>query len=95
MTVSFHPAARVELLEARLWYDERSPMSAIAFVQEVDGAVSRIAETPMRFPLAEHGARRVVLSKFPYSVFYRVGTKEIVVVAVAHQKRRPGYWRGR
>lgn len=95
MTVRFHPAARMELREARLWYEERSPLSAVAFAQEVDGAVSRIAETPMRYPMAEHGTRRVVLQRFPYNVFYRVGTEEIVVVAVAHQKRRPGYWSGR
>jgi len=95
MTVRFHPAARVELREARLWYEERSPLSAVAFAQEVDAAVSRIAEAPMRYPVAENGTRRVVLDRFPYNVFYRVGTKEIVVVAIAHQKRRPGYWRGR
>jgi toxin ParE1/3/4 len=95
MTVRFHPAARVELREARLWYEERSPLSAVAFAQEVDVAVSRIAETPMRYPVAEHGTRRVVLDRFPYNVFYRVGTEEIVVVAIAHQRRRPGYWRGR
>jgi plasmid stabilization system protein ParE len=95
MTVRFHPAARVELREARLWYEERSPLSAVAFAQEVDAAVSRIAEAPMRYPVAEHGTRRIVLDRFPYNVFYRVGTEEILVVAIAHQRRRPGYWRGR
>ena len=69
-------------------------MSAAAFAQEVDAAVSRIAETPIRYPLAEHGTRRIVLQRFPYNVFYRVGAEETVVVAVAHQKRRPGYWSG-
>jgi plasmid stabilization system protein ParE len=95
MTVRFHPAARVELREARLWYEERSPLSAVAFAQEVDAAVSRIAEAPMRYPVAEHGTRRVLLDRFPYNVFYRVGIEEIVVVAIAHQRRRPGYWSGR
>lgn len=95
MTVRFHPAARMELRQARLWYEERSPLSAVAFAQEVAAAVSRIAETPMRFPAAEHGTRRGVLDRFPYNVFYRVGTEEIVVVAIAHHKRRPGYWSGR
>jgi plasmid stabilization system protein ParE len=95
MTVRFHPAARVELREARLWYEERSPLSAVAFAQEVDAAVSRIAEAPMRYPVAEHGTRRVVLDRFPYNVFYRVGVEETVVVAIAHQRRRPGYWSGR
>lgn len=91
MTVRFHPAAREELREARLWYEERSPLSAVAFAQEVGAAVSRIAEAPMRYPVTEHGTRRVVLQRFPYNVFYRVGAEEVIVVAVAHQKRRPGY----
>ncbi len=46
----------------------------------------------MRYPVAEHGTRRLVLRRFPYNVFFRVGTGEIVVVAVAHQRRRPGYY---
>ena len=95
MTVKFHPAARAELREARLWYEERSPLTAIAFGQEVAAAVSRIARTPMRFPLAEHGTRRVGLRRFPYTLFYRAGAQETIVVAVAHQKRRPGYWKVR
>jgi len=44
MTVRFHPAARDELRHARLWYEERSPLSAVAFEQEVVAAVSRIAD---------------------------------------------------
>ena len=95
MIVRFHPAASDELREARLWYEERSPLSATAFAQAVDAAVVRIAEAPMRYPLGEHGTRRVILKRFPYSVFYRVGAEETVVVAVAHQKRLPGYWIGR
>ena len=74
---------------------ERSPLSAAAFVREIDEAVSWVAEAPMRYPLAEHGARRVVLQRFPYGLFYPVGGEETVIVAVAHQKRRPGHWSGR
>jgi plasmid stabilization system protein ParE len=95
MTLRFHPAARHELLEARHWYEERSPLSAVAFAQEVDAAMRRIAETPMRYPAAEHGTRSVVVPRFPCNVFYRVAGEEAVVVALVRQKRRPGYWSGR
>jgi plasmid stabilization system protein ParE len=95
MNVSFHPAARNELRAAWLWYKERSPLSARAFVREVDEAVSRIDEAPRRYSVAEHGTRRILLQRFPYSLFYKVGGDETVIVAVAHQKRRPGYWSGR
>ena len=95
MPVRFHPAARRELREAKLWYEERSPLSAAAFAREVAAAVSRLAEAPMRYPQAEHGTRRISLDRFPYTIFYRVGVEETIIVAVAHQKRRPGYWRDR
>ena len=92
MKVRFHPAARAELKRARAWYEERSPMSAAALAQEVDQAISQIAGAPMRYPVAEHGTRRLVHPRFPFSIYYRVGTAEIVIVSVAHHKRRPGYW---
>lgn len=95
MKVELHPEARAELREARRWYYERSPLSAFAFADEVDRAVSRIREAPNQFPLADHVTRRLVLRRFPFTVFYRARENEIVIVAVAHQKRRPGYWKQR
>lgn len=95
MFVRFHPAARSELLEARSWYEERSLASATAFAQEIASAIGRIAETPGRYPISDHNTRRVILRRFPFSIFFRKGIEEIVIVAIAHQKRRPGYWRRR
>ena len=92
MRVRLHPEARAELREARRWYYERSPLSATAFAHAVDNSVSRIAEAPTRYPLAEQGTRKFVLQRFPFNVFYRQDETEIIIVAVAHQKRRPGYW---
>jgi plasmid stabilization system protein ParE len=95
MRVRLHPEARAELREARRWYYERSPLSATAFAHGVDNAVSRIAKAPTRYPLAEHATRKFVLQRFPFNIFYRPDETEIVIVAVAHQKRRPGYWAAR
>jgi plasmid stabilization system protein ParE len=95
MKVRLHPEARAELLEARKWYYDRSPLSSVAFSHVVDRAVSRIRNSPNSFPLAEHGTRKIVLQRFPFNIFYRTGEGEIVIVAVAHQKRRPGYWSDR
>lgn len=95
MRVRLHPEARAELHDARNWYFERSPLSAIAFAQTVDNAISRIRDTPNSFPLAEHGTRKFILQRFPFNIFYLTGETEIVIVAVAHQKRRPGYWSSR
>ena len=95
MRVRLHPEARAELREARRWYYERSPLSATAFAHAVDNAVARIVEAPTRYPLAEHGTHKFVLQRFPFTIFYRPGESGIIIVAVAHQKRRPGYWAGR
>jgi toxin ParE1/3/4 len=95
MRVRLHREARAELREAARWYYERSPLSATAFVHAVDNAVSRIAGAPTQNPLAEHGTRKLVLQRFPFNIFYLTREIEIVIVAVAHQKRRPGYWSSR
>jgi plasmid stabilization system protein ParE len=95
MRVRLHPEARAELREARKWYYERSPLSATAFAHAVDNGVSRIVGAPTQYPLAEHGTRKLVLQRFPFNIFYLLGESEIVIVAVAHQKRRPGYWSSR
>jgi plasmid stabilization system protein ParE len=95
MRVRLHPEARADLREACRWYYERSPLSATAFAHVVDNAVSRIVEAPTQYPLAEHGTRKLVLPRFPFNIFYLQSESEIVIVAVAHQKRRPGYWSSR
>jgi len=95
MNVEVHPAAQEELHAARIWYEERSPLSAVGFAHEIAGAISRIAEAPSRYPLLEHGTRKVVLQRFPFSIFYRATEAKVVIIAIAHQKRRPGYWRWR
>ena len=92
MRVKLHPDARAELRTARNWYYERSPLSAIVFAQTVDKALSKIREAPNTFPPADHGTRKFTLQRFPFNIFYQMRENAIVIVAVAHQKRRPGYW---
>ena len=96
MTVlRFHWEAEEELFEAREWYEQRSEVAAQAFVLEVDHAVARILDAPLQYPKASRGERRFVLDRFPYTIMYRVRADEVFVTAVAHQSRRPGYWRHR
>jgi plasmid stabilization system protein ParE len=80
---------------AARWYAERSPTAALAFSEELDAAESAIARLPDAWPPHEAGTRRYLLRRFPFSVVYRVEAKRIVIVAVAHARRRPGYWRSR
>ena len=93
--VRFVPAAGREAEDALAWYLQRSLKAAESFLREFDRGLALIAESPRLWPRFEAGTRRYVLRKFPYSIIYRLITERIEVVAVAHQRRRPGYWHGR
>ena len=95
MNVEFHPAALREVEDAQAWYEESSLFAASAFLRELSGAVQRLREFPTRYPAAESGTRRILLERFPFTLFYRIGAGRVTIVAVAHQKRRPGYWSAR
>lgn len=93
--VEFHPEALAEAEAAALWYAQRSEPASIAFAREIDRAVGLIAESPERWPTHASGTRRYLLRRFPFHVVYRVEASRILVVAIAHGSRRPGYWTGR
>jgi plasmid stabilization system protein ParE len=88
------PAA-AEALEAAKWYRERSSVAAAAFEVEVRHAFSEIANTPDAWPSYLEGTRRFLLERFPYEIVYVVRDSRVLVVAIAHCKRRPAYWRDR
>lgn len=94
MNVRLLPAARLEFDEAMLWYAQRRPSLGLDFVAAVDHVLGVIAEHPERYPSwpRQRAYRRAVLTRFPYSVFYRILPDEIEVIAVAHAKRDPEYW---
>ena len=92
MRVSFHPEAAAEVERAQAWYEERSALAAAGFLQELTRALQRLRSHPARYQVAAHGTRRVLLEQYPFSLVYLIRHDEVVVVAVAHHKRRPGYW---
>jgi plasmid stabilization system protein ParE len=89
------PAALAEAEAAAAWYAERDPRVAVRFAEELEAALNRIADAPHRWPLHVHGTHRVRLTRFPYLVVYREDPTRILIVAVAHTRRKPGYWRKR
>jgi plasmid stabilization system protein ParE len=96
--VRFRPEAAVELREARAWYAAREKDLGQQFVAAVDAAVKRIAMRPHAFPALPRPTtvRRAQLRRFPFVVLFRIlGHEMIEVLAVAHARRRPGYWRSR
>jgi len=57
--------------------------------------MGKILEAPERWPEHLQGTRRFLLHRFPFSIVYRLKGDVIEVVAIAHAKRRPGYWKRR
>ena len=93
MRYRFHPEARLEVRSAALWYRERSSASTHGFTLTVAEGVQSIREHPTAWPTwRDTDIRRRVLRRYPYSIFYLVEATEVMIVAVAHHKRQPGYW---
>jgi toxin ParE1/3/4 len=95
MRLRFHAAARAELLQTIAYYESQVPGLGEQFLADVEGRAARLLEHPLSAPIVRGALRRVALQQFPFGLIYRAGTDEIRIIAVAHRRRRPGYWIGR
>jgi toxin ParE1/3/4 len=93
--IRVHPEAQHEAEAAVEWYGQRSPHAARRLVTELRSALERIQQAPKQFPKLAFDIRRMVLGRFPYVIVFRETKTEIEIVAIAHGRRRPGYWRER
>lgn len=92
--------AEDEAQEAALFYDVRSPGLGFEFLDAFIEALGAIGENPQRFARVEtlrtrREIRSYPLSKFPFNVIYEVQREQVLVLAVAHARRRPNYWKNR
>ena len=91
----YEPSARREAADALQWYLRAAgPRIASAFDIELDAAVALALQQPGIGTPGVQGSRSLRLEKFPYTVHYRVAGDLLVILAVAHQSRAPGYWVG-
>lgn len=95
MRCVFTSAAKSELSHAKLYYDEQSPGLGTVFVTEVEQTLSTIAVHPVTWAPIYRDIRRCSVKRFPFWVLYRIKGETILIVAVAHQRRAPNYWRNR
>jgi toxin ParE1/3/4 len=93
--VEFHEEAAWESEAALEWYLERSVLAASKFADAISRAMNKIVEAPHRWPAGSHGTRKFILQRFPFAIVYRELPAAIQVVAIAHTRRKPGYWKQR
>lgn len=92
VAVVLRPEAHEELAAAHRWYLERNRQTAERLYREVDAAIDRIAADPTSLPLYDDVHRFLKLRTLPYVIVFHVKPNAVEVLAVAHTRRRPGYW---
>jgi toxin ParE1/3/4 len=96
LRIRLHPTARIELFEAAQWYEKQAGAEVAAdFVTAYDEAAQLISSDYRLGRPGVHGTRKLSLRRFPFWIVYQVSEKSILVLAVAHWRRRPFYWEQR
>ncbi|MES0491321.1 MAG: type II toxin-antitoxin system RelE/ParE family toxin [Leptospirales bacterium] len=95
LSIKFHPGAHEEFREATLWYNLQKEGLGLELFEEVSKTLKLISEKPAIWPKYLDHFHRIILKRFPYNIVYRVQDDYIEVIAIAHQKRKPSYWKNR
>jgi toxin ParE1/3/4 len=95
MRLEFHPEALAEYRAAALYYESNRVGLGARFADMIEEALRRIVESPATWRIMEDDVRRCLTHVFPYGVLYSVEADFILVLAVSHLARKPGYWKAR
>lgn len=93
--VNIQPRASADADEAAAWYEAQQAGLGVEFVLELDSAIERAAETPEIYAIQYRNARRVLLRRFPFAVYFMYEGGVVEIFAVLHQRRQPALWRSR
>ncbi len=88
----FHPDVKEDIKSSYQWYQEQAEGLGEDFISELEASYQAIVEFSDTWPAFQKGFKRYLLSRFPYSVIYRKSGTQLFVVAVMHNRRKPGYW---
>jgi toxin ParE1/3/4 len=95
MKFEFHPEALAEYQEAARYYAGCQKGLELRFMAAVEHAIEQIVETPNRWPVLDDEIHRCLTRVFPYAVLYSIEPDYILIVALMHSHRKPGYWQTR
>ncbi|NNC66212.1 MAG: type II toxin-antitoxin system RelE/ParE family toxin [Gammaproteobacteria bacterium] len=90
--IRFLPEAKQELQAAADYYDSEQTGLGSALLGDVRRACRRIADQPTACRIERSDVSVRSLARFPYRIYYRAQPEEILVIAVCHRRRRPGFW---
>jgi toxin ParE1/3/4 len=90
-----HEEAEAELVEVVEWYDDKRKGLGGEFRREFKEVLKRVRAHPKWFRMDEDGLRYASLTRFPYAIIFLELDDQVWIAAVAHHKRRPGYWLNR
>jgi len=93
--IEFHDDADFEMRSAAAHYEQQVKGLGDDFIDEVEQGLNRIRQFPMLWSPYEGEYRRYLLKRFPYGLIYRIKAETIYIIAVAHVRRKPGYWKER
>lgn len=93
--VRFLAPAEEEMNASAQYYEQQLPGLGYRFLDEVQRGINAIKMLPKSAPVIHSNLRRKLLRHFPYALLYRITSKEIVILAVMHLRRKPGYWLNR
>lgn len=95
LPIRFRDDALGEFDAAASWYEERLSGLGVEFVAEVQRVLNSIGLQPDRFPTVYRDVREARAKRFPYCVYFRLRSNQIVVIAVFHTSRNPTIWQSR
>lgn len=95
MRYEFHPAALREFQFAATYYESQQCGLGVRFMEAVKSAVEHIVASPQSWRVLEENVRRYLIKVFPYAVLYTVENDYVLIVAIMHCNREPGYWHHR
>lgn len=87
--------AKQELLDALSYYESKAQRLGLDFVKEVRASIERIKRFPESYAKRSDGTQRCLINRFPYLVVYLYQSHHVWIVAIAHCKRKPLYWKDR
>lgn len=93
--IEFHPDVTTDIHIAYKWYNSQLQGLGDRLLDELEDGYTAIQNFPDTWANFQHGFKRFILNKFPFSIVYKVSNKKIYVVVVMHNSRKPEYWKDR